>query len=249
PETDREMGDLYPGQLDVSVLGLGSVAGRSVGRCRRHASVRPGGSEDGCHQRQAERGVFRHEPLRPARTALAVYADGSHALRYVAPPSGHAAVHHPGAAARDRTQGGHAVLSLERCRLPSWMSPRRQCAPDRPAELLDELRELRLAGVEGRRHDDGVATRAADVARAGIDDEPVLERASPDRLAQGPLGRKRLARRAVAHELDPDQVELVVMGILPPSEEAATLLLDLVHAIQLAVHNAIRAIHTGRTDF
>src|SRR5579864_3208132 len=43
--------------------------------------------------------------------------------------------------------------------------------------------------------------------------------------------------------------ELVVMGILPPSEEAATLLVDFVHAIQLAVHSASRAIHTGRTDF
>src|SRR5438067_3556141 len=86
------------------------------------------------------------------------------------------------------------------------MSPRRECAPDRSGELLDELRELCLAGVEGRRHDDGVATGAADVARAGIDDEPVLERAAPDRLAQGPLGRERLARRAVAHEFDPDQV-------------------------------------------
>src|SRR5438874_7662264 len=74
------------------------------------------------------------------------------------------------------------------------MSPCRECAADRPGELLDELRELRLACVEGRRHDDGVATGAADVARAGIDDEPVLERAAPDRLAQGPLGRERLAR-------------------------------------------------------
>src|SRR5437588_1743325 len=86
------------------------------------------------------------------------------------------------------------------------MSPRRQCAPDRPAELIDELRELRLAGVEGRRHDDGVATRAADVARAGIDDEPVLERAAADRLAQGPLGREGFACGAIAHEFDADQV-------------------------------------------
>src|SRR5437667_4830365 len=86
------------------------------------------------------------------------------------------------------------------------MSPCSECAADRPGELLDELRELRLACVEGRRHDDGVAADAADVARAGIDDEPVLERAAADRLAQGPLGREGFACGAIAHEFDADQV-------------------------------------------
>src|SRR5207248_3896934 len=86
------------------------------------------------------------------------------------------------------------------------MSPCRECAADRPGDLFDELRELRLACVEGRRHDDGVAADAADVARAGIDDEPVLERAAADRLAQGPLGREGFACGAIAHEFDADQV-------------------------------------------
>src|SRR5438874_11665914 len=86
------------------------------------------------------------------------------------------------------------------------MSPCRECAADRPGELLDELRELRLACVEGRRHDDGVAADAADVARAGIDDEPVLERAAADRLAQCPPGREGVACRANAHEFHAAQV-------------------------------------------
>src|SRR2546421_12390863 len=105
------------------------------------------------------------------------------------------------------------------------MSPRRQCAPDRPAELLDELRELRLAGVEGRRHDDGVAADAADVARAGIDDEPVLERAAADRLAQGPLGRERLACGAIAHEFDADQIAppAHITHLVEPRERALKL--------------------------
>src|SRR2546430_9142498 len=86
------------------------------------------------------------------------------------------------------------------------MSPCRECEADRPGELFQKLGEFPLGGIEGRRHDDGVAADTADVARAGIDDEPVLERAAADRLAQGPLGRKRLACGAIAHEFDADQV-------------------------------------------
>src|SRR2546430_4213972 len=86
------------------------------------------------------------------------------------------------------------------------MSPCRECAADRPGELFQKLGEFPLGGIEGRRHDDGVAADAADVARAGIDDEPVLERAAADRLTQAPFCREGLLSRAILDQLDPDQV-------------------------------------------
>src|SRR6266853_2112420 len=85
------------------------------------------------------------------------------------------------------------------------MSPCRECAADRPGELFQKLGEFPLGGIERGRHDDRVALDAADVARTGIDDEPVLERAAADRLAQGPLGREGLPGGAITHELDTDE--------------------------------------------
>src|SRR5437763_9779794 len=86
------------------------------------------------------------------------------------------------------------------------MSPCREAPADRPAQLVNELCQLRLGGVEGGRHNDRVALDAADVARAGIDDEPLLERTAADRLTQTPFCREWLLGRTIVDQLDPDQV-------------------------------------------
>src|SRR2546430_10003957 len=87
------------------------------------------------------------------------------------------------------------------------MSRCREGAADRPGELFQKLGEFPLGGIERGRHDDRVAFHTADVPRAGIADQALLERTATDRLAQGPLRREGLLSRAILDELDPDRSE------------------------------------------
>src|SRR2546421_8922652 len=99
--------------------------------------------------------------------------------------------------------GGVTEVRSQRCSKPSF---RAQGALDRAGELLDELRQLRLARVVRGRHDDRVALDAADVARAGINDQTLFERAAAERLTEGAFGGEGLPGGPVAHELDTDEI-------------------------------------------
>src|SRR5262252_6064945 len=80
-----------------------------------------------------------------------------------------------------------------------------EAALDGAREAHDDLLELGVGRDVGRREQNGVAGDAIDVAARGIADEPVLERALPDGLRDGPLGGKGSARRTVGDELDANE--------------------------------------------
>src|SRR3984957_1214499 len=98
-----------------------------------------------------------------------------------------------------------------------------KCSTHGTRELHDDLLELGIARVIGRREDDRVAGDAVDVAGAGIADETVGERPLSDVEAQSAFGGKGRARDCVAHELDADEKAAAahIAHLLESGERAA----------------------------
>src|SRR5580698_1504029 len=115
---------------------------------------------------------------------------------------------------------GRRARAVGLCRQPST-GPK--CSLHRARELHDDLLELGIARVIGRREDDGVADDAVDVAGAGIADETVSECPLSDVEAQSPFRGKGRARDCVAHELNADEKAAAahIAHLLESGERAA----------------------------